>query len=129
MNTLTLNSSELTALHTETLTAMRNEKTLANITRRALTLFSDGYRRTLLLGTLAGGVFAVTAPEGHSYIVTAKSGVLTDSCDCPSFAKLATCKHLEAVQMLIDETAAVDALAAMHEAAEGQYGCDKYARF
>ena len=114
MNTLTLNSSELTALHTETLAALRNEKTLANITRRALTLFSDGYRRALLLGTETGGVFAVTAPEGHCYTVTANSGVLADSCDCPSFAKLGTCKHLQAVQIEIRYAEMADEYDALH---------------
>jgi hypothetical protein len=43
MNTATLNTAELTELHTETIAAMKRARTIRNIERRAETLFSDGY--------------------------------------------------------------------------------------
>ena len=63
-----MNSAELTALHTETLTETWNEarhaRTLANIARRASRLFDVGYTATETMNGLYVRAFQVASPEG-----------------------------------------------------------------
>ncbi len=119
-----MNTNELTALHTETITAAKTARTLANISRRAATLFADGYKVRGYEGT---GFYEVTSPAGDRYKVWHGVKVGYD-CTCPAFTEYGTCKHLEAVDLMKQEAAqeaAYDALAG----AEASTGCDAYARF
>ncbi len=113
-----MNTAELTALHTATLTAMneeaRNARTLAAITRRAETLFADGY--TVETGSL-NGLFFVTSPAAAEYQVNIGTA-LGDCCDCPAFAKYDTCKHFEAVGLMLKEAAQGEAADRESEEAE-----------
>lgn len=95
-----MNSSELTALHTETIAALHKagqaSRTLANISRRAASLFADGYQVRAHEGT---SFYEVTSLEGKRYSVWhgEKTGY---ECSCPCFADWNTCKHLEAIDLM-----------------------------
>lgn len=67
-------------------------RTLANIQRRAETLFSDGYTAE----PFAAGIYWVTSPKGDLYAVTCDE-VMGYKCDCECFKSRNTCKHLLAV--------------------------------
>lgn len=117
-----MNAAELTALHTATLAAMNEEartaRTLANIARRAETLLSDGY--TVERGRVAG-LFYVAGPQGQEYQVNAGTA-LGNNCDCPAFAAYDTCKHYEAVGLMLrDEAQAADYDALHTDADDGAY--------
>lgn len=95
-----LTNSELTALHTETMTALRaaaqKSRTLANISRRAASLLADGYSIEGFAGT---HYYEVTSPAGTRYKVW--HGVAVGfECNCPCFTEHNTCKHLEAVDLM-----------------------------
>ena len=112
MNASNLTSSELTALHTETITllhkAAQESRTLANISRRAASLFADGYKVRAYEGT---SFHEVTSPKGDRYGVW--HGLETGyCCSCPCFAEWNTCKHLEAVDLMLKD----DAQAAEYDA-------------
>ena len=100
-----MNTAELTALNTETLTEIATNRTLANISRRAATLFQNGYRAE---ATGFTGLYRVHGPQGQTYMVTCDS-VLGFDCDCECFKKLNTCKHLQAVDLAVREGAQADA--------------------
>lgn len=104
-----MNTAELTALHTATLTAMTAESrlnhTYANITRRAQTLFNDGYT---VERSRVDGLYFITSPEGQEYHVNLGTALL-DSCDCPAFVKYDTCKHFQAVELMLMEAAQSEA--------------------
>ena len=108
-----MNTAELTALLNEDRTA----RLMANITRRASTLFSDGYTATLTMNGLYVKSFQVTAPKGNRYSVklsktNAEPGTLFgDKCSCPCFAEHKTCKHLQALRLELEQEAAWDAQA------------------
>jgi len=117
-----MNTAELTALHTATLTAMNNEarlaRTYAAITARAETLFNNGY--TALRSRVAG-LFYITSPAGDEYQVNLGTALGTQ-CDCPAFEKYATCKHLQAVELMLrDEAQAADYDALHTDADDGAY--------
>jgi uncharacterized Zn finger protein len=100
-----LNAAELTTLHAEALAAARLARTLKNITRRARTLFTDGgYTWEKFAGKFAGGLFHVFGPEGQHYMTTCCPIVGYD-CTCPAFGEYGTCKHLEAVGLMLREEA------------------------
>ena len=113
-----MNTAELTALHTATLAAMNAEarlpRTLANITRRAETLLSDGY--TVERGRVAG-LFYIAGPQGQEYQVNAGTAI-GNNCDCPAFAEYATCKHYQAVDLMLKEAAQSEAADRESEEAE-----------
>lgn len=113
-----MNTAELTALHTATLTAMNEEartsRTLASITRRAQTLFTDGY--TVETGRV-DGLYYVAGPQGQEYQVNVGTA-LGDCCDCPAFARYDTCKHYEAVELMLREAAQGEAADRESEEAE-----------
>jgi hypothetical protein len=104
-----MNTSELTALHTETITALhkaaQESRTLANISRRAASLLTDGYQVRGYEGT---DFYVVTSPKGAKYQVW--HGVKVGyECGCPCFTEWNTCKHLEAIdQMKQDEEQAAE---------------------
>ena len=109
-----MNTAELTALNTETLEAIRTERTLTNIARRAENLIADGYRVNHNNRPDAQGVNYVHGPKGQLYRVNTWDGSPEfpepeHGCDCPAFAKFGTCKHYLCVKMLIAEDAAADA--------------------
>ena len=111
-----MNTSELTALHTETIEAAKAARTLANISRRAATLIADGYQVRSY-----NDLHIVESPKGDKYSVW--HGVEVGySCTCPCFLKLTTCKHLEAVDMMLKDAADAAALDALEAA-----GYDPYA--
>ncbi len=120
-----MNTAELTALHTATLTAMnseaRRERTLANIARRAQTLFADGYT---VETCRVKGFFYVTGPQGQEYQVNVGTA-LGDDCDCPAFAEYGTCKHFQAVDLMLRDEAQAAEYDALHTDADD----DAYARF
>ena len=135
MNTLT--NAELTELHTETLSEIAHARTMANITRRASRLFfEDGYTAYENIPGDYVRCFRVTSPKGDTYNVKvskapAAPGTFFGSrCSCPCFVKELTCKHLQALQMMIDnEDAQCNAYDAMIASAECSTGCDPYAEF
>lgn len=104
-----LTTAELTALHGATLAAMnaeaRTARTLANISRRAQTLFTDGGYRA---EAFASDFFHVFGPEGQHYTVLC-GAVAGFNCDCKAFSEYGTCKHLEAVDMMKSDAAQADA--------------------
>ncbi len=116
--------------------------TLANIARRAETLWADGYRYQTKAGS---HIYIVKTPKfvqtggemGFAYTVD-----MYDSnnftCDCKSFKAFAKCKHLMACITLeiesmlkaaseIAQAAAYDEL--MGSAEYGDYGIDPYSEF
>ena len=125
MNTATLNTAELTALHTETLTEARIARTLANIARRAQTLWADGYS----VLTAGKSHYCVFSPEDNLYVVflseTPDCDVFGSSCSCPAFAAYSTCKHFQAVDLMLRD----EAQAAAHDALHTDADDGAYARF
>ena len=119
MNSAALNSAELTALHTETVSEAAHARTLANIARRASRLWEVGYTATETMSGLYVRCFQVTSPEGMSYRVkvsktpAAPSTFFGSRCSCPCFEKELTCKHLQAVEVMIGQE---DAQIAAYEA-------------
>ena len=105
-----LTTTELTDLLNEDSIARAEARTLANISRRAQTLFTDGGYSALPLG---GGRFCIFSPKGDTYAVfiseTPDCEVFGSSCSCPCFAARRTCKHLQAVVLSIEEGADLDA--------------------
>ena len=114
MNTAILNTAELTSLHTETLNEARRARTQANITRRAQTLFNDGYTADESSVT---GLYFITGPQGQEYQVNVGTA-LGYSCDCPAFADYSTCKHFQAVELMLLEAAQGEAADRESEEAE-----------
>lgn len=118
MNTAILNTAELTSLHTETLNEVRRARTQANITRRAQTLFNDGYTADESSVT---GLYFITGPQGQEYQVNVGTA-LGFSCDCPAFADYGTCKHFQAVDLMLrDEAQAAEYDVLMSNADDGAY--------
>lgn len=106
----TMTNSELTAFLNDDAAVRAEERTLANIARRASTLFEDGY--TAL--PLKGGTYCIFSPKGDTYAVfvsdTPDCEVFGSYCSCPCFQSRKTCKHLQAVVNAIEEGAELDAL-------------------
>jgi uncharacterized Zn finger protein len=113
-----MNTAELTALHTATLTAMNDEdrrgRTLTNITRRAETLFADGYT---VERSRVNGLFYVSGPQGQEYQVNIGTAI-GNHCDCPAFSEYETCKHYQAVDLMLKEAAQSEAADRESEEAE-----------
>ena len=117
-----MNTAELTALHTATIAAMnaeaRTARTLGNIARRAETLLSDGYT---VETCRVKGLFYVAGPQGQEYVVNVGTA-LGHSCDCPAFAEYDTCKHYQAVGLMLRDEAQAAAYDALHtDADDGAY--------
>ena len=129
MNSVNLNSSELTTLHTELLNEERYARTLANIARRAETLWEDGYT----FSSMGKDGYIVFTPKNETYAVFLSDlpagELFGSSCSCPAFEKYATCKHLMAVQWKERENAQEAAFDALMSGAETETGCDPYAEF
>jgi hypothetical protein len=109
-----MNSTELTALHTETLNAVRIARTLTNISRRAASLLSDGYTVRAYQGT---SFYEVTSPKGDKYSVW-HGAIVGYTCNCLCFAQYNTCKHLEGVDLMKQEDAQAEAADRSSELAE-----------
>ena len=113
-----MNTAELTALHTATLTAMNTEariaRTLANIARRSETLLTDGGYK---VDTAWPGFYHVFGPQGQHYTVITDT-LMGAGCDCPAFGKYATCKHYQAVELMLLEAAQAEAADREAEQAE-----------
>lgn len=119
-----LTTNELTDLLNEEAVARAEARTLANISRRAQTLFTDGGYTALSLET---GNYAVTSPKGDVYAVFASdvpAGEIFGSyCTCPCFVTRQTCKHLLGVELLMQDEADAANLDAAADAAD----YDRYA--
>lgn len=101
-------TAELTALLNEDSATRLEARTQANISRRAVTLFEDGYKARCV----APELFLVTSPQGDvcSVRVSDAPAPFGPSCSCPCFTSHQTCKHLQAVVAAIEEGAEGDAL-------------------
>jgi hypothetical protein len=96
-----MTNSELTALHIETINAAKAARTLANISRRAANLLIDGYTVRSYEGT---HFHEVTSPKGDRYNVW--YGIETGfECNCPCWKEWNTCKHLEAIGLMLKDEA------------------------
>ena len=106
-----LTTTELTALHTETIhaaqKAARASQTLTNISRRAASLLEDGYSVRSYKD-----LHIVESPKGDKYSVWHGLKVGYE-CSCPCFAEWNTCKHLEAIDLMKKDAADADALDAL----------------
>ena len=102
-------TAEVTILLNEASAARVETRTLANISRRAVTLFESGYK----VSSMAPELFLVTSPQGDLYRVRVSDDAAPfgPSCSCPCFASHQTYKHLQAVVAAIEEGAEGDALA------------------
>ncbi len=105
----TMTNNEMTAFLASEAIARAEARTLANIARRASSLFSDGYTAQ----QTADGLFLVTSPAGDFYSVRVSDlpagELFGSSCSCPCFESRKTCKHLQALVMAIEEGAEGDA--------------------
>lgn len=121
-----LTNSELTALHTATLAAMnaeaRTARTLTNITRRAETLLTTG--GYTVETCRVKGLFYVAGPQGQEYQVNVGTA-LRNGCDCPAFAEYDTCKHYQAVDLMLRD----EAQAAEYDALHADVDNGAYAEF
>lgn len=119
-----MSTAELTALHGATLAALSAEarltRTLANIARRAETLLTTG-GYTVETGRVSG-LYFIAGPQGQEYQVNVGTA-LGNGCDCPAFAEYATCKHFQAVDLMLRD----EAQAAEYDALHTDAGA--YARF
>lgn len=110
MNTLPTTTDELNDLLTADAIARAEARTLANIARRAQTLFTDG---GYIAFPLLPNLFRVRSPKGDDYTVrvseTPDDELFGSYCSCPCFEKRRTCKHLQAVVLSIEEGAEEDA--------------------
>ncbi len=99
-------TAELTALLNED-AARLEARTQANISRRAETLWEDGYK----VRSTAPGLFLVTSPQGDFYSVrvSVAAAPFGSYCSCPCFETRQKCQHLLAVIAAIEEGAACDA--------------------
>ena len=118
-------------------------RTLANIARRAATLFQDGYTATETMNGLYATCFRVRSPKGKVYTVKvsrtmAEPGTFYGSkCSCPCFADHLACKHLLACTERVEANAADEAQAAEHDAQEadrdafycGYFNDEKWAKY
>jgi hypothetical protein len=98
-----MNTAEINQTTAEIIEA----RTLANISRRAVTLFEDGYTLRDLTGQ--NKHFLVGSPKGDLYTVHAEAGEapFQPCCSCPAFGKHETCKHLQAVENELRREAAM----------------------
>lgn len=110
-----MNSANTNELNTF-LNEDRAARTLANIARRASRLFQVGYSATPTMNGLFVQAFQVVSPEGKRYTVkidktnTFPVGAAFGSkCSCPCFAELKTCKHLQGVELMLAQEAALEA--------------------
>ena len=130
-----MNTAELTALHAETIQDIKSARTLANITRRASTLWEDGYIAQETMHGLYVRCFIVRAPKGDTYRVKvsktpAEPGTaFGSSCSCPCFSTFRTCKHLEALSLWVDTDNAAEAQADRYDAECTDCDDDPYAEF
>lgn len=105
-----LTNNEMTAFLNDDAAARAEARTLANIARRAATLFEDGYKAM----PLGRGSYCIFSPNDDTYAVfisdTPDCEVFGSYCSCPCFQSRKTCKHLQAVVNAIEEGAELDAL-------------------
>ncbi len=115
----TLSRNELIDLLNEDAVARAEARTLANISRRAQTLFTDGGYTALFLGN---GNYAVTSPKGDTYAVFASDApageIFGSYCTCPCFVTRQVCKHLLGVELLMQDEADAAKLDAAADAAD-----------
>ena len=118
---------------TEMINEDRYARTLANIARRAETLFADGYKATPSAGSAHFQSYLVTTPAGEFYMVclsdTPKCDVFGDYCTCPAFTKYHECKHHLAILWRCQEEAQAAAFDALMGGAETETGCDPHSEF
>ena len=125
MKTLTT-ADELTAINA----GIRKERTLANIARRASTLFNDGYTATKTLDGCFVNCYVVRSPQGKVYTVKVSqvsvpaASPTASRCSCPCFAELGSCKHLQALELQEDADASDEAQCAEYEALYGDAAVD-----
>lgn len=109
-----MNTAELTALHTETLIEASRARTYANITRRAETLLTTG---GYTAEAAWPGFYHVFGPQGQHYSVITDT-LMGANCDCPAFAEYGTCKHFQAIDLMLKEEAQGEAADREYEQAE-----------
>lgn len=119
--------------NTEMTTFLHNARYMTAATRRAETLFADGYTAIEVFP----GVFGVSKPDttdeigwpayGGGYGVICQPDY--HSCTCPAFAQWGECKHHLAVAREMELAASLNAQAALIDNAETATGCDAYARY
>ena len=130
-----MNTAELTALHAETIQAAVTARTRANITRRASTLWEDGYTAQETMHGLYVRCFLICSPKNDTYRVKvsktfAEPGTpFGSSCSCPCFETFRTCKHLEALSLWVDVDDAAEAQADRYDADCADADTDPYAEF
>lgn len=113
-----MNNAELTELHTETIAGLKLSRTLANITRRAETLLTTG---GYWVDEAWKGLYHVFGPQGQHYMVTCDA-IMGYLCDCEAFATYTTCKHLQAIDLMLrDEAQAAEHDALHMDADDGAY--------
>ena len=134
---MTTYTSNPTAEETNELTALLNEeryaRTLANIARRAQTLWDDGYTAKQTTATAHFRYYQVWTPAQDLYLVCLsddpKDDVFGDSCTCPAWKKYGECKHHLAIQWQVGEAEEAAAWEAMMADGETADGCDPHAEF
>lgn len=107
------------------------ERTMANIARRAETLWADGYVIDEMATLSCTDCYHIRTPKGDEYSVHIERApvVFGDDCNCPAYAKFGDCKHHIAILTLRAEEAQTEAWEALMENAETAEGCDPYARY
>ncbi len=109
---LTLTNNEMTAFLNNDSAA----RTQANISRRAQTLFQNGYT---VDESSVTGLYFITGPQGQEYQVNIGTA-LGNHCDCAAFDKYATCKHFQAVDLMQRD----EAQAAEYDAQDAYDPCE-----
>ena len=105
-NRKTMNA-ELTAFLTDESKRRIHARTVAAMTRRAATLFEDGYTAAETHTGAHSRRFDVRTPQGGLYLVCVsdwrptggpEDAVFSSYCTCPAHGKYGTCKHRIAVE-------------------------------
>lgn len=118
-----MTTAELNTILAENAQEARTARLMANITRRAATLFADGYTAIKNINGVYAQAYQVLSPEGKRYSVKVSmtpaepGSFYGDKCTCPCFADHKTCKHLQAIRLDMEQDAALDAQAECEEEA------------
>ena len=112
-----LNSTELTALHTDTLRSMQTDRTMANVQRRGETLFTEGVYTAIRTNSSEDFDVYHVRKTGTRTFYTVKVSKMAaapgtffgSSCPCAFFqANGETCKHLIACEIETAREAALE---------------------
>lgn len=120
-------------MQTANMSEVQIARTMANINRRSITLWEDGY---YCKPAANPGGFYVHTPAMPADVngntrkcYKVNSGAGRESCTCACFADLNECKHHLAVAALVREQYQADEHDAMMMDAETATGTDRYARY